>query len=92
MQKLPNHVQVHKVFGYFLKKVGVFSKFRKTKYGYSTFDRVWRLFLDTLTITQTKSIKLFNGYDYDTRSEESKYMIVNDDGVIKIKFVLRKVY
>ena len=27
-----------------------------------------------------------------TRSEESKYMIVNDDGVIKIKFVLRKVY
>ena len=92
MQKLPNHVQVNKVFGYFLKKVGVFSKFRKTKYGYSTFDGVWRLFLDTLTITQTKSIKQFNGYDYDTRSEESKYMIVNDDGVIKVKFILRKVY
>ena len=90
MQKLLENP--NKLFGYFLNKMGEIPKLRKTNYGYITFNGAWRFFLDTLTITQTKPIKLFNGYDYDSRIEESKYIVVQDEGNIKVQFVLRKVY
>ncbi|HJE03611.1 MAG TPA: hypothetical protein K8U92_07000 [Aliarcobacter thereius] len=85
-------VHNNKVFAYFLNKIGETTKFRKTKYGYMTFDGVWRYFVDNSTITRTKSIKEFNGYDYDSKIEESKYMVINNEGAIKIQFALSKVY
>lgn len=86
-------VENNKIFGYFLKKIGEVAKFRKTKYGYVTFDGVWRFFADSLTITKTNTIKEFNGYDYDKRTEESIYNVVmNNNSAIKIQFALKKVY
>lgn len=86
-------VENNKIFGYFLKKIGEVAKFRKTKYGYVTFDGVWRFFADSLTITKTNIIKEFNGYDYDKRTEESIYNVVmNNNSAIKIQFALKKVY
>lgn len=87
--------ETNKLFGYFLNKVGIQAKFRKTKFGYCTYGNnkeVYQLFIDTKKITRTIEIHEFNGYDYDSRIEESQYYIVRKNEKVSIQFVMRKIY
>jgi hypothetical protein len=82
--------QLNKIFGFFLNKKGVNQKFRKTKYGYRTYDNTWKLFANTLSIIHTKPAKVYNGYDYDNGIEESKYQIIKREASIDIAFLYTK--
>lgn len=86
-------IEFHRLFGFFLNKKGVNPKFRKTKYGYRTYDGVWRLFTDSLSITRTQDVKVYNGYDYDNSYEETKYKIEQTiDLVTHVHFLYKKIF
>lgn len=86
-------IEFNRLFGFFLNKKGITPKFRKTKYGYRTYDGVWRLFKNSLTITKTLNTKSYNGYDYDDAYEETKYRIEKTiDQVTHVHFMYRKVF
>lgn len=86
------NIEFNRLFAFFLDKKGVVPKFRKTKYGYRTFDNTWKLFEDTLSITHIKPAKVYNGYDYDDGLEETKYEIKKHLEKISIEFVYTKLF
>lgn len=81
---------LNKVFAYFLTKIGVEPKFRKTEYGYRTYNGAWKLFGDSLSIVHSKPAKVFNGYDYSSGIEESKWQIIKKERSIDIVFLYKK--
>lgn len=85
-----DEAQLNKIFGFFLNKKGVVPKFRKTEYGYRTYDNAWKLYKNTLSIIHTKPAKVFNGYDYDKGIEESKYQILKRETSIDVVFLYTK--
>lgn len=83
--------QLNKIFGFFLNKKGVIPKFRKTEYGYRTYNNAWKLFKNTLSITHIKPTKVYNGCDYDNGIEETKYQILKRETSIDIVFLYTKI-
>ncbi|MBW6487509.1 hypothetical protein [Sulfurimonas sp.] len=83
--------QLNKIFGFFLNKKGVVPKFRKTKYGYRTYNSAWKLFKNTLSIVYTKPTKIYNGCDYDNGTEETRYQIIKREASIDIVFLYTKI-
>jgi len=83
---------LNQVFAFFLSHKGITPKFRKTDYGYRTFNSMWKAFKESMTITKIETVKVYNGYDYDTSLEETKYRIEQcSDGQTHIHFLYRKV-
>lgn len=83
---------LNQVFAFFLKHKGVTPKFRKTAFGYRTFNSMWKAFEDSMTITKLEPVKVYNGYDYDDSLEETKYRIVQDSmGHTDIHFIYKKI-
>jgi len=78
---------LNKVFGYFLSQKGVNPKFTKTKYGYRTYDSVWKFYLNSFTITKTEYEKEYNGFEHISVCYTSKYMLVAVDGKSTIRFI-----
>lgn len=90
-----NKIKWNKLFAVFLNKNGISNpKFKKTSYGFRTYDNVWKLFINTLQITKVSSEKIFNGYDYDMKLAEANYRVVirQDLSGVDIKFVSKKTY
>jgi hypothetical protein len=89
-QKQHNLIEFNKLFGFFLTKKGISPQFRKTDYGYRTFDGAWKLFKNSLSIIHTKSARVYNGYDYDNGIEETKYEIVKMPHSVDVHFLYTK--
>ena len=85
-----NEIPFNKLFGFFLNKKQITTKFRKTEYGFRTFNGAWKLFENSMSITHTKPAKVYNGYDYDNGLEESKYKIVKREKSIDVIFLYTK--
>lgn len=82
-----NEMNLNNVFGYFLKQKGIQTpRFKKTKYGYKTYDGVWKLFSNSLSIVMIKPAKVYNGHDYDNGYEEQNYSIIPKEDKISIVF------
>ena len=88
---MSKEINFNKLFGFFLNKKGITPKFKKTRYGYRTYDSRWKLFSKSLSITCMKSVKVYNGYDYDRSFEETKYKIEQVTNAINVYFVYRKI-
>ncbi|WP_294963349.1 hypothetical protein [Sulfurimonas sp.] len=89
--KLPD-IEFNKLFRFFLDKKGIKKEFRKTNYGYRTYDNTWKLFTNSLSITFTKPVKVYNGYDYDNSYEETKYIIEQVPQSVNVHFVYKKIF
>jgi hypothetical protein len=89
-QKQPDSIEFNKLFGFFLNKKGISPQFKKTDYGYRTFDGAWKLFKNSLSIIHTKSARVFNGYDYDNGIEETTYEIVKMPHSVDVHFLYTK--
>lgn len=77
-------IPFNKLFAFFLSKRGVPTKFKKTEYGYKTYDNKWQLFTEKMSIVHLKPVKVFNGYDYDSGLEETKYAIIEKQSSIDV--------
>jgi len=85
-------IEFNKVFGFFLKHKGVLkSKFKKTDYGYRTYDNKWKLFERTSSISFMKPIRVYNGCDYDDEIEETRFQIIKSLEKISIEFLYTKI-
>ena len=79
-----------KIFGFFLKakKVAKNPKFKKTNYGYKTFDSLalgnWKIFKNKNQIVKHKTIKEFRHGEYHELLEETIFNIVQFPNEIKI--------
>ncbi len=94
-EAIKNKIKWNKLFAIFLTKNGIsIPKFKKTDYGFRTYDNVWKLFKNTLQITKTTYEEIYNGYDYDKQLSESKYQVVIRDDLsgVDIRFVSKKIY
>ncbi len=83
-------LEFNKIFGFFLKQKGIIAKFKKTDYGYRTYDNKWKLFKASASIMNIKPAKVYNGYDYDNGIEETKFQILQKVDKISIAFVYTK--
>ncbi|SMP89597.1 hypothetical protein SAMN06314019_11010 [Epsilonproteobacteria bacterium SCGC AD-311-C15] len=83
-------IEFNKLFGFFLNKKGLSPHFRKTNYGYRTFDNTWKLFINSLSIVHTIPAKVYNGYNYDNGIEETKYEIVKMPHSVDVHFIYKK--
>lgn len=84
-------MEFNKIFAYFLKHSGIEPKFRKTNYGYRTYDNKWKLYEGSLSIIRSVPAKVYNGYDYDHGIEETKYKIVQKPDMVSMIFEYKKV-
>ncbi len=82
--------ELNKVFAFFLEKQGIKPSFKKTNYGYRTYDNKWKLFEGSLSIIRSVPAKIYNGYDYDIGTEETKYQIVQKPDMISMMLVYKK--
>ena len=90
MNNQQHDIEFNKLFGFFLNKKGIAPKFKKTEYGYRTYNGAWKLFVNSLSITHIKPAKVYNGYDYDNGIEETKYEIIKKPHSIDVHFLYTK--
>ena len=82
--------EYNKIFGFFLNKKGIKPKFRKTKYGYRTYDNLWKLFRDKDQIVRQKMVSVLCGREYEQKLEEQIYKIIKLPESISIRFVAER--
>lgn len=82
--------EYNKVFGFFLNKKGITSKFRKTAYGYRTYNNIWKLFKSKDQIVSHKAVSIYCNGEYESRLEERIYKIVRLPKSIDISFIAER--
>lgn len=82
--------EFHKLMAYFLKEKNIHKKFRRTDYGYRTYDNTWKLFEDKLRIAHHKTVRCFEHGEYVDKLEETLYSIKEVPGFVKVDFVSRR--
>jgi len=82
--------EYNKIFAFFLSKKGIVPKFRKTDFGYRTYNSVWKLFKNKDQIVSHKAIPIYNNGEYESRLEERIYKIVRLPNSIDINFVAER--
>jgi hypothetical protein len=85
-----NDDEYNKVFGFFLNQNGITPQFRKTKYGYRTYDSVWKLLKNKDQIVRHKTVSILCGREYEEKLEERIYKIVKLPKRINISFFLER--
>lgn len=94
MEAVVSKIKWNKLFAIFLEKNGAIANFRRTDYGYRTYDGAWKFFRDNLTIIHTTYEEIYNGYDFDKKLAEAKYQVVirKDLSGVDVKFMNKKLY
>lgn len=82
---------INQIFAWWLKFKGVLPKFKKTSYGYRTYDNRWKIFEKTNRIIHTTSTSHYNGYDYDKAVEEAVYEFKQKQKEIEFNFLFTQV-
>lgn len=85
-----NDDEYNKIFGFFLNKKGIKPQFRKTEYGYRTYNNVWKLFKDKDQIVRQKMVSVLCGREYEQRLEERIYKIVKLPKSIDVNFLAER--
>ncbi len=83
-------MELNKLFGLFLKHMGVSQKFKKAEYGYRTYDNAYKIFKESMTITYIRHVVTFVHGEYEKAIEESKWQITNKETGVSIDLVYTK--
>jgi hypothetical protein len=90
MQEQQLDIPFNKLFGFFLKQKGVSPRFRKIDAGYRTYDKSWILSILTMSITHLKPIRVWNGYEFEVKCEETRYVIKRKEKSLHVVFLYTK--
>jgi len=77
--------EARKLFAFFLGKIGVEVKFRKTDYGYRTYDSKYKIFIEKNRIVRHRNVRIWKVFEYRYMLEELVFEIVRTDGFISAK-------
>jgi len=76
-----------KFFAYFLKAIKVNVKFRKTDYGYRTYDNQYKIFINQNRIVRHRTVRVWSIYEYVNKLEEKSYSINKEVGRIVANYI-----
>ena len=80
------------IFALFLENfVGTKYLFKKTNFGYRTFNNEFTYYTDQNIINHRRKVREYNGYDYDVCMEEIKYKIEVSINQISVFLVSKKI-
>jgi len=84
--------EARKMFAYFLKEIGVEVKFKKTDYGYRTYDNQWKIFINQKKIVRHRNIRVWETYEYVNKLEELSFMLSKETDCIRATPMSEVVY
>lgn len=83
--------ELNQIFDWFLKFKGVKTNFRKTSYGYRTYDNKWKIFEQTNRIIHATFTSHYNGYDYDKAIQEVTYEFKQKEKEIEFNLLFTRI-